>query len=296
MRRLIQFLILTSAALACRNASPSSISAVPAPSDTPSADETIGGGGAGDVLVDVEFGAPLTVWIRGEGPFRFGFDTGQSVGVLVSPEFADRLALPVVDRVDASDGTSSFPVDVVRIDSVQVGDIDLGRQSSIVVQPGSDVDGTLGFPAFSGLLVELDYIAGRLRIRRGALPVPDGRTILAVTSLGGIPMIPITIGHESARAVLDSGSETDLLVPLSMADRLTLDGPLRPGGWMKTPFGKFELQTARLKGSVVLGGLELVDPELTMSDHFNDVNVGGRFLSRFRVTFDPARGRVQFEV
>jgi len=299
--RLILLLILPSMALACRNAAPMGsevplrVGAVRA--DAPGADlgtrelEAT----AHEILADVKMGEPLSVKLHGEGPFRFGFDTGQSVGVLLSPALAGKLSLPVVDRIDASDGTSKMPVDVVSVDSVEIGGVDLGKQTSIVLQPGTDVDGAIGFPLFSGLLVELDYVGGRLRIRRGELPAPDGRTVLALTNLQGIPMIPITIGGETVQAVLDSGSEADLLVPLAMADKLTLDGPPVRSCRMKTLFGEFDLLTAHLKGRVNLGGIELVDPELTFSDHFSEVNVGGKFLSRFKVTFDPARGRVQFE-
>lgn len=299
--RLIGLLILLSMALACRNAVstgsevPLRVGAVRADAADVDAGTNDPPSAAREILADVKMGEPLSVKLHGEGPFRFGFDTGQSVGVLLSPALAAKLSLPVVDHIDASDGTSRMPVDVVRVDSVEIGGVDLGEQTSIVLQPGTDVDGAIGFPLFSGLLVELDYVGGRLRIRRGELPAPDGRTVLALTNLQGIPMVPITIGAETVQAVLDSGSEADLLVPLSMADKLPLDGPPVRSGRMRTLFGEFDLLTAHLKGRVNLGGIELVDPELTFSDHFTEVNVGGKFLSRFRVTFDPARGRVQFE-
>lgn len=295
MRHLILLLIVSSTVLACVSTSPSSGPEIHSRAKLVAADAKPAPIAAREVLADVKLGEPLSVRLHGQGPFRFGFDTGQSVGVLLSPELAARLALPVVDRIDASDGTSSLPVDVVRIDSVEVGGVDLGKQTSIVLQPATDVDGAIGFPLFSGLLVELDYVGGRLRILRGDLPEPDGRTVLPITSLQGIPMVPITIGRETVRAVLDSGSEADLLVPLSMAERLSLESPPVPSGRMKTLFGECELKTARLKGRVQLGDIVLVDPELTFSDHFREVNVGGHFLSRFRVTFDPARDRVQFE-
>jgi hypothetical protein len=299
MRHLLFLLILPSAVLACRSAPPSSGNEVPEAhaahrgANLVAADVNLAP--TRTVLADVKLGEPLSVMLHGEGPFRFGFDTGQSVAVLLSPELAGRLSLPVVDRIDASDGTSLLRVDVVRLDSVEVGGVDLGRQRSIVLQPGNDVDGAIGFPLFDGLLVELDYVGGRLRVLRGELPEPDGRKVLTLTSLSGIPMIPIAIGGQTVQAVLDSGSEADLLVPMSMAEHLTLDGPPTKMGKMTTLFGEFDLYTARLKGRVTLGGIELVDPELTFSDHFRDVNVGGHFLSRFRVTFDPAQKRVQFE-
>jgi aspartyl protease len=307
MRHLLLLPILFSAVLACRSASPSSgsdsgpairkgVKLVAADVTPLSADAKPEASIAErTVLADVRLGDPLSVRLHGQGPFRFGFDTGQSVAVLLSPDLAGRLALPVVDKIHASDGTSSLPVDVVRIDSVEVGGVDLGGQTSIVLQPGTDVDGAIGFPLFSGLLVELDYAGGRLRVLRGELPEPDGRKVLALTNLQGIPMVPIAIGGETLQAVLDSGSEADLLVPMSMVAKLPLESPPVKSGRMSTLFGEFDLYTARLKGRVTLGGIELVDPELTFSDHFREVNVGGHFLARFRVTFDPARKRVQFE-
>jgi hypothetical protein len=57
------------------------------------------------LIAETPIGTPLVVYINGQGPFRFGIDTGQSEAVLVSPGVAAKLKAPVVQRIDASDGT-----------------------------------------------------------------------------------------------------------------------------------------------------------------------------------------------
>jgi predicted aspartyl protease len=247
-------------------------------------------------IADVALGQPLPVHLNGAGPFRFGIDTGQSMSLLVSPEIVTRLGLPVVQRIDASDGVNPMPVDVVRVDASRLGTLERNGQLGLVVPPTDrSFDGALGMPFFEGALVEFDYAVGRLRIRRGALPEPDGRTILPVRLDHGLPVVELSIAGRTAEALLDSGSGGGLLVPLSISSTLPLDAPPVKTGRMSTLTGQFDAWSARLRGTVRLGDVEIVDPMLTFSDYFEEINLGRAFLSDCRVTFDVKESRIKIE-
>ena len=67
----------------------------------------------------------LEVMVNGQGPFRFGLDTGASQAAWVTRALVEKLNLPVVEGFRVSDGTgkNSRNSDGVRIDRVTVGDV-----------------------------------------------------------------------------------------------------------------------------------------------------------------------------
>jgi predicted aspartyl protease len=248
------------------------------------------------VIADVEMGQPLTVVVNGEGPFRFGIDTGQSVSLLVSPKLAARLTLPVLPRIEASDGVSSKSVEVVRVNAAELGTMELNNQLGLVMAPTDEsLDGALGMPFFDGVLVEFDGPAHRLRIQHGSLPAPDGRTVLPVRLDRGLPVVSITIGGRDTEALLDTGSAGGLLIPMSMRDQLPLASAPVKSGRVSTLTGEFDISSAQLRGAVTIGGFEINDPKLSFSDYFSEVNLGRDFLRDFIVTFDVGNARVRFE-
>jgi len=248
------------------------------------------------LVADVALGGPLMVAVNGRGPFPFGIDTGQSVSVLVTPDLAARLALPIVDHMHASDGVHSKPVDVVRIDAVELDGLERANELGLVTTPGDAAfDGALGMQFFDGVLVEFDGPAKRLRIEHGALPEPDGRRVLPVRLDRDLPLVKITIGGRDFEALLDTGSAGGLLIPMDMSASLPLESPPARSGRVSTLAGEFDVFSARLDGSVTIGELEIDHPTLAFSSYFREINMGRDFLREFVVTFDVGTSRVRFE-
>jgi predicted aspartyl protease len=248
------------------------------------------------LVADVALGEPLMVEVNGRGPFPFGIDTGQSVSVLVTPDLAARLALPIVDHIHASDGVRSKPADVVRIDAVELDGLERANQLGLVTMPGDVAfDGALGMQFFDGVLVVFDGPAKRLRIERGALPEPDGRRVLPVRLDRDLPLVKITIGGRDVEALLDTGSAGGLLIPMDMSASLPLESPPARSGRVSTLAGEFDVFSARLDGSVTIGEIEIDHPQLAFSSYFQEINMGRDFLRDFIVTFDVGSSRVRFE-
>jgi hypothetical protein len=246
-------------------------------------------------------GIPTT--INGHGPFHVGLDTGQSTPLLISPTLAQEIGLPVVAQGSAGDGSgvNAVPVEVVRVESISIGDAHFRDVEGIVLdriggdRPKDGRFATLGFPLFSGCLFVMDPVGG-LRLEQGALPKPDGRSVLPMTIDRGLARIEVTVGSRSTPAVIDSAWGGVLALPLAFADDLPLVAPPVIVGRVATLFNEVDLLTARLDGSVWIGTLRLDRPVLQFSDLFDDqVILGSDCLERFVITFDQANGRVRFE-
>lgn len=243
----------------------------------------------------------LSVTINDRGPYEFGFDTGQSVPALLFARTASELQLPVVDEARASDGNdgASRTLNLARIDRLGLGSATFANVPTLVMdresaeRPGDA--GALGFPLFADHLLTLDYPAGRVRVFSGELPRPDGRTVLSYEPVNGLPSVRFRVGDLALSAIIDSGSQGEILLPLRYAKQLKLKEPPRIVGRMHTLFGEFDLLRARLNGSVWIGKHEVVGPDLMFSEHFSEANLGRGVLRHFRVTFDQRNHRIRLE-
>ncbi len=246
----------------------------------------------------------LEVFVNGQGPFRFGLDTGASGDAWVSPELAKRLDLPVIRRIQAHDGDTrkGAPVEVVRIDTLTVGTTAYHDLSAPVVpQRSQDEDeksasgpgGTLGFQLFKNQLVTLDFPHNELLIEDGDLPEPDGKGILGYTLDHTTAVIPIRLGRLPTTAEVDTGGAGEISIPLSLAKKLPLDPPLKPAGEIATSFRSVPLYTAGLKGDLLIGSFLFHDPKLLCSELLPYVNLGRDLLRRFAITFDQRNRRLR---
>jgi predicted aspartyl protease len=247
----------------------------------------------------------LEAFVNGQGPFRFGLDTGASGSAWVSPELARRLDLPVIRRIRAHDGDTGEGalVDVVRISTLTIGTITYRSLAAPVVpQHAPDKDensvsvpaGTLGFQLFESQLITIDGPQDELFIEAGALPEPDGKGILGYTLDHTTAVIPIRLGSLATTAEVDTGGAGEISIPLSLARKLPLDPPLKPAGAIATSFRSVPLYTAKLKGDLVIGSVLFHNPKLLCSELLPYVNLGRDLLRRFRITFDQRNHRLRF--
>jgi hypothetical protein len=257
-----------------------------------------------DVPLELNVGrTSLTVEINGEGPFQFGLDTGASGVAWVNRALVDRLNLRLADNgFRLSDGTTSTSTQAVVLDSLRFGPVTarsviapvLGTGPCEAGKPG--VCGALGFDAFKGYLLTLDYRKRRLRIAKGSLPVADGKRVLNFLIDHGTPGIAVTIGAHEFVASLDSGNPSTVLLPLGLAKELSLAAPLSAAGQVASVLKRYDLFKAELDGVLKIGDVAVERPVLYFTDMVQEPNVGRGLLQRMAVTFDTESQRVRFEL
>lgn len=243
--------------------------------------------------------AIVEVRVNGQGPYRFGIDTGAAGGARISRSLADKLGLPVVGEAMAGDpsGKSRRAIPIVEIGRLAVGDAVFSKVQGGASDFGAlGIDGLLGIGLFSESLLTLDYPHRRVRIERGELPPADGKKTLSFEAQQGIPTVSLRLGEVEAKAHIDSGNtREEIVVPAFLASRLKLAAEPVLIGKARTNFNEFEIRQAALAGKLVLGAYELSNPKIDVVDLFPVVNLGHKFLQRFAVTVDMKNHRIRFE-
>jgi hypothetical protein len=266
--------------------------------------------GGKDLTVPLTFiqGRPVVeVKINGNGPFRFYFDTGAS-GPVMSLKCADELKLksfndmPVRVR-SGGDGPDAKPIEgkMVVIPDLELGTAklhDLPIAAFDRARLGGDDApvGVLSPNLFPEYLVTIDYPKQQLRIRPGALPAADGKTIFDYQKGKPIPSLVMTVAGREVEAHLDSGSGGGLSLPKSFADTLPLAAPaVDTKKRARSVSGDFPVYQGQLKGKATFGQFNYVDPTIEFSDVVRTGNLGAKILSNFLVTLDVKNRRFQLE-
>jgi len=180
----------------------------------------------------VPFKEGVEISINGQGPYRFGLDTGSTPAFLIDSQLAHRLELPVTSQTHihgSSDQANDPLADVLRIDTLQLAGhpfhhaIGVGFGNSSPLVKGGQ--GTLGMGLFKDVVLKIDYPGDRLSVVEGSLPEADGKQVLDYTEEHLHPILPIVLGGISVQAKLDSGARgigVDLSVPTQFAAQLKL--------------------------------------------------------------------------
>jgi hypothetical protein len=255
---------------------------------------------------DVPFKNGVEVKINGQGPFRFGLDTGSSVSFIISPDLAHQLSLPVTSHTHMhtrGESDSDPLVDVLRIDALQLAGhsfqhaIGVGYSNSSPLVAGGQ--GTLGIALFQGVVLKLDYPGDRLSVSEASLPDADGKRVLTYTEEHMHPIIPVVLGGIPVDAKLDSGARgtgADVMIPFQLASKLHLVAPMRPSGTVRDILGNsHEFFTAALDGDLTIGDLAIHHPTLLISDSLPYVNLAG-IVNRLAITLDPRHHSLQLEM
>lgn len=235
--------------------------------------------------------------VNGKGPFRFAFDTGNGGILMLSAGLVKQLGLHAVGERMVGDpsGKNDRAIAQVHVDSFDLGSVHLGDFEAGQLESGLlNTDGVLGLRMFQSLLVTFDYPHKQIVIDAGSLRAND-TNVLGYTVENGVPNIEINVAGTKVRADIDAGSPALLSLPLSLAKSLPLDGEPRVIGHGRTPANEFDVYGATLKGEARIGNVTLANPRLGFIDIFPVGNIGSRFLSDYRVTFDPENRRVKFE-
>jgi hypothetical protein len=242
----------------------------------------------------------VNVMVNGRGPYLFLIDTGAQGQARADASLVGKLGLPVIGHDLAGDGSghNDRQLDRVRLDRIAVGGVVFRR----IPAPSRDynrsgkvapIAGILGYNLFSDYLLTLDFIHKRVRLERGALPPPDGKTILAYEAPYDTPVIEMTMGGFRLVADMDSGDVNGISFPETLAETLPRQSEPRVVGTANTLGNQFAVSEVKLRGTLRIGEQQIVDPAVRFNPVFDNINLGAAFLADYVVTFDQKNRRVR---
>lgn len=242
----------------------------------------------------------VNVYVNGKGPFLFLLDTGSQGKARADVSLVRQLGLASVGTTVAGDGSgrNDRTLDEVVLDRLSVD----GLEFRNIQAPSRDynrsaklppIAGILGFNLFENHLLTFDFPGKKVRIEEGALPPPDGKTILAYDAPYDTPIIDITMGAFRLLANIDSGDNNAITFPETLARLLPHIGDEKIVGTGRTISNEFQVSEVKLRGVLRIGEHEISDPTIRFNPIFDNINLGAGFLNNYVVTFDQKNHRVR---
>lgn len=230
--------------------------------------------------------ATVQVMIDGKGPFTLGVETGTHM-VIAFPALASALGRT---------GDLRFTADSVRLGAA------VWRDQPFIVRPSvlPGIDGLLGLPFFSDVLLTLDYPLQRVRVSRDTLPPADGRTRLRLTRSGGFLAVSTTLGEQDVTGIIDTQSALALSVVPGRLNNPSWSVPLTAVGRAAVGGGApVDVRAGRLARAFRLGAYSTEQPvvhEFPLPEGLPQfLTIGAPFLSLFRLTIDQRRHVSQWD-
>ena len=240
----------------------------------------------------------VEAYVNGRGPYRFAIETGAEFAT-VTPKLAAEL------RLARTGGGGPNDMPEYRIDSLRVGGATFETFTvSALHTRATDIDGLLGLPIYGELLLTLDYPGKRIRFERGALPEPNGHTILPLTKgeRGHFWRVPIGVGDDRTLAVIDTRSSGTVGFTPAFLDghHVRFDGELRTVGMAAgAAIAPVPVKAGFLADDVTIGIYTFpnapADVRPLPPGFTQDPIVGTQVLQNFIVTLDQQHQRVRLE-
>lgn len=254
------------------------------------------------VPLDLSGPRPIAMLAVGSGPpVRVIFDTGAS-GNIIDIDYARAIGLPDEGpaAVHTPAGGAAMPGFRTVIAAGRLGDAPLVNVRAVAMSSPAlrhlEVQGVFGPGTFSGRLVHLDLARGEVRITDKTpetIPAGAASPYSGSGRMPGLPGISVAIAGQAFDGHIDTGQPGLLMLPLSMAGRVPLDGEMRQAPRPArladgVPRPLFE---GRIRGTVRIGPLTFENPEVRFMDGLQRVNVGMQALRGLTVVIDPAERR-----
>lgn len=150
------------------------------------------------------------VYINGKGPFRLVLDTG-ATGSAVLQSVATHIGVPPESgriRLVGATGTSVVPM--IRVDSLEVGDLLLDkRKLAIVEDVFGGAQGVLGADGFTDKRIFIDFRNDQISIRRsnGAKHSAGFTRVPVKIRRGHLLTFEVSLAGVRTRAILDTGAQ-----------------------------------------------------------------------------------------
>lgn len=244
----------------------------------------------------------VEVMVNGKGPFIFAIDTGAGGRARVDSSLMKELGLKVSGQAQGGDGSgqNTRTLDVVKLDSLKVGDIEFKEVEAITRDYNTSpnlpkIDGILGFNLFAEYLLTLDFPAKRVRIESGELPKANAENIINFENPNGIAVVELLVGSQKVKADIDSGNlVSGFMLPTAVVEKSNLASQPIVVGRARTVSNDVEIKQVRLKDSIRLGSFEFAEPTVSFPA-LSVGNIGASSMQNFVLTFDQKNKRVKLE-
>jgi hypothetical protein len=234
----------------------------------------------------------VRIGVNEKGPFAF-LISPEAETTLVDRMLADELNLKSKDRAS---GGASFEVALDLASTKLTVPVALTDVAQLVPEFGAAARprGVISVTVWKEQLVTLDYPRWRVSIEPGALPDADERAVFRLTPSREF-IIPLAAGERSVPCRVDPLFSGGILVPASFVKELKTVGKSMPPRTVNTRTGPIDVQETQLAVSAKLGGFELLNPILQVSDRLPNAMVSGQTLAGFSITYDLTNGRARLE-
>lgn len=269
---------------------------------------------SGSALVAGILFSPLCVWAQAEPPTIINlfqsndrvlvmltigdnppipavFDTGTN-GNVIDIGVAERFGLENKGGSRSIDGSTGKPVPgfetFIANASLGGAPIQDARATAMAFDHPNEV-AIIGPNSFPGQYVLMDLGRSRLVIYEPerAPEVGEGTAYLGEGG-AALPSLNIELEGHSIAAILDTGNNSDFLLPLSLAKDLPLEGELVVIGHATSAAGVQDVYEARLTEDITVGGLVIHRPKVRFIEGGRP-NIGMPVLRQLKLMFDPVR-------
>ena len=241
----------------------------------------------------------IKVAINGKGPFMLALDTGAPGGPHLTSRLAGFLGLAASSEMTVSDPSARNPMRATAypLESVEFGAVTArGWMSSVDgMRPKKNdaVDGVVGLDAFAGYIAAIDYPNGSFRLRRGALPAADGKSIFSYKGQMA-PTVPLRLEGRIIAAHIDTGNTVaGIIVPDDFALGMKRKSEAKRSGTAQTIGNTVRMFSVPIYGVARVGEVRLTASSVGFPSIIPIANIGSPALSKIVVEVDPANQRVR---
>ncbi len=222
------------------------------------------------------------------------FDTGAG-GAVLDTTYAAPLNLPRLGPPNAIDGGAGKPAPgyQTRLAGVRLGGAPIpDGPADVLDHSAPDEVGVFGPNSFPGKLVLLDLEKAELRILpNSAIKTMAGPGAPYLGEGGaGLPSLPVELPGLTVDAILDTGNDSALLLPLDLAEKMRLTGDLKVVGEAISASGSQPVYEGQVAGDVRIGAVTLHGPQVRFIKGGRP-NIGLPTLRRMTLAFDHTNRR-----
>lgn len=226
--------------------------------------------------------------VNGRGPFRFAVDTGASGMGRADSCLVSELGLVVHGQEENSDGVTTSSADVTRLGSLGIDglvrkDLEvITRDYSGNKPPAEKFQGIIGREFFDDGLLIIDYPNRVLYFTQSLALSPEHPGVVHYERAF---RIPVSIGSLETTGNLDTGANVTFVIPRSMYSEVSDARPQEAGAGT---LSNTTIRTGRavMHGPFRMGGIELSDVEVRVSDRYPEFLVGAHVLQDMTIMID----------
>lgn len=222
-----------------------------------------------------------------EVPVSLIFDTG-SAGFLVSESLKDQAGLkegpPML--VGSPAGGEPVSMNTVNVEQLKVGTLTVSEATALVIPPHAirspGADGVIGPRSIGANLVTINLASKTLSFPTQRPPTEASWQPLDEQ---GLPSGILEIGGEEIPVHIDTGNPTGLMLPISYADRLPLQGELVEVGAVRTIDAELPIYLGKLDTEATIAGIRFQTDSVFLVD-LPLANIGNDALEGLSITID----------